>query len=308
MYALILSLLMALPGVGIPHDGETVQEHRARLGVVAYSIQSAANQATCSDEWATLVDCERIWPGSRDELVLALVTVGYHESRFLGRIQAGKCRKDECDAYKDALGRVRHRSRTYYQIQDTGAVTSDEWREMVGTEVWPTFVASSVAARVLSTSRAACARHGAWPAPTFSRYGTGGSCAWGRVGSRVSTYKKAEQMFRSFESGAKALYSENDGTPLHELTGTDDAGHTGGRSDPGRDRKTGSGVVDGPGDARVPRLPGEHRVRRSRQGAREHRAVRSHGVAQGPGVVVPAVRRQASRIGLGLSDVRPQAE
>lgn len=307
MYALILSLLMALPGVGIPHDGESVDAHRVRLGVAAYSILSAANQATCSDEWAKLVDCQRIWPGSRDELVLALVTVGFHESRFLGRIQAGKCRKDECDAYKDALGRVQHRSRTYYQIQQTGAVTSDEWREMVGTEVWPTFVATSVAARVLSTARTACARHGAWPAPTFSRYGTGASCAWGRVGSRVSTYKKAEQMFRSFESGAKALYSDNDGTPLHELTGTDDAGHADRRSRPGRVGQTRPGLVDRHGGGGGAGLPGQHGVRRSRQGASEHRAVRNHGVAQGPSVV-PAVRRQATRVGLGLSNVRPQTE
>lgn len=175
LYGLILAALLALPGV----------RDEGHLKDVASGITSATLQATCQGDWAGSDDCARTWPGRPEELAALLVTTGYWESKFLARIGQGRCEKWECDAHKDAKGKVYHRARGYFQIQASTAITMFEWRHMVGRGEYRAFVASATSARLLSRHYAGCKNiQGA-----ISGYATGGRCDWSKAGRRMTTYK-----------------------------------------------------------------------------------------------------------------------
>jgi hypothetical protein len=175
LYGLILAALLALPGVR--DEGHLVD--------VASGITSATLQATCSGDWADTPGCVKTWPGRPEELAALLVTMGYWESKFLARIGRGKCEKWECDAYKAIDGRIHHKARGYFQIQASPAVTTYEWRHMIGSGEYRAFVASSTAARLLGRHYAGCKTiQGA-----ISGYATGGRCSWRQASARMTTYK-----------------------------------------------------------------------------------------------------------------------
>lgn len=174
--ARVKATIAGLPGV----------RDEGHLDGIATGIVSAAAAATCSLDWSYADWCIRRWSPTRVELEAALITVGYWESRFLARIGQGQCRKDECDAYKDAQGRTHHRARGFYQVQRTGLITTREWRDIVGTGAWNYFTASSVAARVLASNRAWCKN----PHGMFSGYARGGYCSWRGAGIRTAFFRR----------------------------------------------------------------------------------------------------------------------
>lgn len=85
--------------------------------------------------------------GNGDRLLVAeLAAIGHFESGFTARIQAGACRKDECD-----FGRAR----SYYQFQRT-SYSRYAWETSVGLEPEAILEASKVAAAILLAGRKAC--------------------------------------------------------------------------------------------------------------------------------------------------------
>ncbi len=99
-----------------------------------------------------------------DRLLAAeLTTIGFFESGFLERIQAGKCRKGECD---------NGRARSWWQFQRT-SYSRDAWDTSLGLEPEAIRAASKVAASVLVAGRNAC--HSVQG--TLSFYATG-RCSW----------------------------------------------------------------------------------------------------------------------------------
>lgn len=99
-----------------------------------------------------------------------LVSVGYHESRFLPRIQAGDCRVytwrgqkiQECDA---------GRSRSYFQMQRIAMVP--EWPELLGLEPETVERAARAADRILERGLRACKTDAG-----ASSYFATGRCTW----------------------------------------------------------------------------------------------------------------------------------
>ena len=190
----ILAAMIALPAAHYPRglDPETEQERQARYETIAQAISQVSRRAVC--EGAGDAPCERIWPGSAEELAAALVTVAWHESRFVLRVHQGKCRRDECDARKGPGGAIYHLARGLWQVHSSGIVPRDVWRSSVGTTLDRTTTAAWGAALALSHGRRTCAKaakgkHG-WVAPTFSSYATGFSCAWSGSFAREQTYRR----------------------------------------------------------------------------------------------------------------------
>lgn len=99
-----------------------------------------------------------------------LVAIGYHESRFLPRIQAGDCRTytrrgqkiQECDA---------GRARSYFQMQHTAL--APEWPELLGLDAPTVKLAARVADRILARGLRSCKTE----AGAASYYATG-RCTW----------------------------------------------------------------------------------------------------------------------------------
>lgn len=174
----ILRAVTALPGV----------QDEGHLLDYARGTASAVEASTCTGDWAKADWCRPTWTRPPRELAAALVTKAWFESGLLARIGAGRCLPYECDAYR-VRGRIFHRARGYYQIQYSGAVRAHEWHEMVGTDEWSVFVASSTAARLLGNYVGMC---GDIPGG-FSAYATGGRCSWSRVGPRVTVYLRTLQ-------------------------------------------------------------------------------------------------------------------
>jgi len=124
--------------------------------VIAEAVASASEEATCTGEWATLDFCTPVWSGPPEKLVVAEVAVGWFESGFQERIQAGRCRKYECDAkYGPGGVFLGHRARSYWQLQKTSFV-APFWDDMVGSDPMPTFEAARGAARVLGAGYKRC--------------------------------------------------------------------------------------------------------------------------------------------------------
>jgi len=156
----------------------------SRLQTVATAISDAADESTCTGEYAT-PECKPDWKGSPLDLAVLLAANGYAESAFAKNVHEGKCRKDECDPYYVG-GKVYHRARTSWQIQKTGLVTDQEWHSMVGTDYRATFAAARVATRILARGFRSCHTvHGA-----MSLFGGVQNCNWSGVDKRFLMYKK----------------------------------------------------------------------------------------------------------------------
>lgn len=128
----------------------------SRATEIATAVSEAAEEGTCSGGWSEFDFCRRTWAGPAEELVVAEVAVGHFESGFQERIQAGRCRRYECDA-KFGPGGVflYHRSRSYWQLQQT-SFAAPFWEDMVGAEFIPTYEAARAASRVLGVGFKKC--------------------------------------------------------------------------------------------------------------------------------------------------------
>jgi len=162
-------LLSMEPSYG---DKEPWDDRTQRMEIVAKAIDDAAARATCSDPYA-VETCKRLWPGSKRELALLLVTKGYWESRFAKNVHEGVCRPYECDASR-VNGSVVHRARSPWQIQKTGLVSKEEYAQMKSSSLESTTMAAVVATRYLSVGMGKC--HTIPGA--IAIYGGAGSCNW----------------------------------------------------------------------------------------------------------------------------------
>lgn len=161
--ATILTLLLSLPSYYT--DKETTEERTERMTVIATAIANASSAGTCSDLHDT-EDCEPIWKGSKEQLAVALITVGFWESRFAKHIHENKCRpgyekspghwvRGECDEViirNPKTGKITRRyfaSRTVFQMQYDSGIKS-EWGHMSGTGLQPTSHAAWAATKKLS--------------------------------------------------------------------------------------------------------------------------------------------------------------
>ena len=179
MVEAILGALLALPGLPLP--GETQTDWRARAEVIARAIDSATLHATCGGPYRETDWCKPVWRRERSQLVAVLIVQGYFESRFAARVQAGRCRRDECDAIALPGGRIFHRARSYWQIHASPLVPWREWRTLAGIEFVPTADAAYAAARVVGHGYARCdSIDGA-----LAIFATGRSCRWSRVPPRT---------------------------------------------------------------------------------------------------------------------------
>lgn len=195
--ATLAALLVGLPA--FYRDVETPEEREMRMvTVVAPALVDVASEATCSGAYAT-VECKKLWPGTKLDLVLMLVTKGWWESRFAVHVQAGKCGPRECDAYKDHYTKkIVHRAASYFQVQATGLVPMKEWRTLTGLDYEPTRRAAWAAAKVASASRNRCARSpGSWEFVTVSAYASGRSCSWRGAHQRVRWFGLTKARFQT---------------------------------------------------------------------------------------------------------------
>lgn len=164
-----------------PHylDEETAEERKARLTNLAVAIDESGDRATCAGRF-DVEECKRVWPGSKTELVLALLTRGHFESHFAQNIHAGKCRKWQCDAVK-MHGKTVHLARTVWQLQ-WEKLFKEEWSKMLGIELEPSkYAAWAATKKVAQTYR-------------YCRAGRGVSaCRSKRGATRVRYYKRMER-------------------------------------------------------------------------------------------------------------------
>lgn len=176
---LLLALLLSLP----PWWQDRAEPGRAaRLELVAQAMIYATDRATCTAEPS---DCSPLWPPSqRDELLLLLVAMAWHESRFARHVHAGRCGPHECGARR-VSGRIVHSARTVWQLERT-ALIAEEWPELEGLEEQPTMLAAWAASKVLSRSRAHCGT----TAGTIAMYATGKRCRWRGAAERVRTVNR----------------------------------------------------------------------------------------------------------------------
>ena len=173
-------------------DGETAPERAARYVVLAEAQASAANAVTASG----------LWPGTEVELAAALVALGWHESGWVLRVHAGRCRSDECDPIRRWTRRgwitVGHAAATPWQLHQTGHLPAAAWRGMIGTSPEATGLAALAAARAFARARNWC-RGGQrdWAARAISGYATGRRCVWRGAAARLKTVWRAERAILS---------------------------------------------------------------------------------------------------------------
>lgn len=103
-----------------------------------------------------------------------LIMTGYRESRFLDRIQAGECKRYECDSFIAPDGTLRFRSRSYWQLQRTASISLEEWQSTTGLNSENISTAAMVSARLFSRGLKACGTlEGA-----IAVYARGAGCQW----------------------------------------------------------------------------------------------------------------------------------
>ena len=172
---IVLSVLLTFPPYYL--DKETKTERSDRMETIAMAVVSVADQATCQEDFKSTKEkkCTKFWHGSRDSLIALLLTQGFNESRFSKNVHEGKCKKYECDPYKDRNGEIVHRARTSWQIQQH-LHSEKYWDSMVGVTYQPTRIAAGVAATILFNSYSKC--KGVKGA--IAMYATGQHCSWVR--------------------------------------------------------------------------------------------------------------------------------
>jgi hypothetical protein len=198
MIEAILSALLALPG--LPLANESQDQWNARARVIAQAIDSATLQATCSGPYRDADWCDPVWHGERATLAAILIVQGYFESRFAAHVQAGRCRRDECDAITLPGGRVFHRARSYWQLHASSLLPWPEWYALAGVEFVPTADAAYAAARVVGLGRTRCETLEG----TIAMFATGRSCHWAGAAQRARMVQNIERGLRPPRTDALA--------------------------------------------------------------------------------------------------------
>jgi hypothetical protein len=178
MLKLLIAVLLSLPVSFKDRGTETSEQRQIRMVTVAKAINEATALATCSDQYAT--DCSKLWKRSPKELALLLVSTARSESMFALNVHEGKCAAYECDAYKDASGKIMHRAHSLWQIHAGGLVSQKEWEDMVGTSYEATRTAAWAAVKILVSGFNACKSIEG----SVSMY-AGRGCSWSGAKERV---------------------------------------------------------------------------------------------------------------------------
>ena len=175
----ILTVLLSLPSAWCPPHATactTPSQRRQHLGRVSLAITRAADGATCTGQPEP---CRRVWPGTPRELAGVLVAVGFWESRFSRRVQAGLCPWSGCTRWN-------RRAHSDWQIEASPAVSRPLWRAIVGLGQSHVDLAAATSARLLALARGRCGRGpGGWMRRTISGYASGTTCTWSGVGGRA---------------------------------------------------------------------------------------------------------------------------
>lgn len=129
-------------------------------------------------------------------LCALLVSVGFHESRFLDRIQAGQCRRYECDAFVTRSGEVRYRARSWWQLHRHAAASAEEWRATTGLAPENVSTAALVAANVIRRGLRACGSN----AGAVAYYALG-RCRWSGAESRVAMALRIQRRLAGGNAG-----------------------------------------------------------------------------------------------------------
>jgi hypothetical protein len=187
----ILAALMALPAAVDPSESDV--ERVARYEVIAHAIESASLAATCQGPYSAASWCVPVWQGPRIDLVSLLITEGWWESKFLRRVGAGRCWPNECDAVRLRDGRIYHRSRHYWQLQQSTFVPKEAWLELVGIEYEPTTLAAYSAAVVLGEGLKRCRS----VSGAIAFYAQPRSCGWSGATARNSTFEYVRGRLRA---------------------------------------------------------------------------------------------------------------
>lgn len=181
---IVLEIMRGLPPAAYgPKPAELLEERERRYARIAISIDQASSRA---------VELKK-WPGTQDELVGMLVTLGWWESRFAHHVHAGKCRPKlgECDPYKRADGTLIALAATPWQLQANGIIKPREWKRLTGTDYISTLRAAWAASRVISRARQAC-KGGSktWPTRAIARYARGTGCGWRGAPKRARWFER----------------------------------------------------------------------------------------------------------------------
>jgi len=173
----ILALLLAFPRHGLDlHEPDA--DRRARLTMVARSIEAATDAATCSGG-SRDVYCTPEWSGSREDLAAVLVMLAELESGLARHVQEGRCRIKigECDS---------GRAVSPWQLQRTRRVSPRVWLLMRSGGEVGTRIAAVQAASAVGAGFARCKDvEGA-----VAAYARGLGCKWEHAPKRVAFYRR----------------------------------------------------------------------------------------------------------------------
>lgn len=181
---MLLGVLLTLQPWHEDATREAKADREARLATIANAIAIATNAATCagaSDE------CEPAWSRSADDHALALVTLGWWESRFARHVHADRCRVliGECDA---------GRAKSVWQLQWSRLVPFKEWSVIGGLSRERTTRAATAASRVFTMAFNRCKTYEG----AFALYGTGKTC-------KMKSAKERAKFFVRLRETAKEI-------------------------------------------------------------------------------------------------------
>jgi hypothetical protein len=184
--AALLMIVNTFPVFSRDIKTESPEDRQARLTSHAISIDRATLRATCQDEWAT-PDCKPLWRGDRADLALQLTMLNYQESGLSREVQAGQCKKHECDPQTNKDGKLVHLARTGWQLHYNGRLIAGEWDQMVGLSQEAMDHAAWAAAKIWVSSYWTCG--GKVPGGIAAYAGQGTTCVWSGVDRRVRFYR-----------------------------------------------------------------------------------------------------------------------
>ena len=181
-------VLLTLP----PWWQDRKEENREdRIEIIAQATEHATDRATCRGQSET---CRPLWPPEqRDDLILLLATLAWHETRLARHVHENRCRRWECDPYH-SRGQLLHSSRGPWQVKR--ATLPERWEEIRGADLESTKLGAWAAARTLSLARRKCRTlPGA-----VSMYATGRECSWKGTAERMTTFRKLKRTARQIAS------------------------------------------------------------------------------------------------------------
>lgn len=126
-------------------ENEPEIDRKARIEIVAEAFASVADEMMCEGEFDYRF-CKKLWRGSYVDLILALGTQAWHESKVAAYIQAGNCRPWECDPVfvRDKRGTIvldedgkpitYFLARSMFQCHESTPEAREMWHLMIGND------------------------------------------------------------------------------------------------------------------------------------------------------------------------------